>query len=214
MDNPFELPGLKKEVPDLDAFAPFLKRLEQAYAVMDMKYRQAAGIYAFHCNGCEDNCCRTRFYHHTVVEYLYLLKGFQGLGRDLQQQVRRRAEQVSRKTAQADETGSAIRRMCPLNVAGRCCVYAYRPMICRLHGIAHEIRHPARGVLRSPGCEAFTVQCGNKAYHGFDRTPLYTELAKIEADLKAAAGIVQKFKLTVAQMLAPDQHQPFQEGPF
>jgi hypothetical protein len=208
VDTQYGLSGMAGVGRCKDILAPFLRRLEQTYADMDLKYRNASDFYGFLCKGCEDNCCRTRFYHHTVVEYRFLLKGFQGLERQAREKIRHRALQVCREAAAADKTGAPVRQMCPLNVRGRCCLYAYRPMICRLHGIAHEIRHPAKGLIHSPGCEAFTAQCRDKGYLPFDRTPIYMALAKIESEFKQAAGVGQKFKMTVAEMLVSPEEWP------
>ncbi len=43
---------------------------------MDLKYKEAADYYGFDCTGCEDNCCFTRFFHHTLLEYLYIMEGY------------------------------------------------------------------------------------------------------------------------------------------
>ena len=75
-------------------------------------------------------------------------------------------------------------------------------MICRLHGIPHELHTPGRDIICQPGCEAFSEQFGEKDYHRFDRTPFYLELASLEKDLKQAADITTKIKMTIADMLA------------
>ena len=74
-------------------------------------------------------------------------------------------------------------------------------MICRLHGIPHQLQKPGQGIMYSPGCEAFTKQCEAKEYIKFDRTPFYVEMAKHERELREAVGFAQKFKMTVAEML-------------
>jgi hypothetical protein len=50
---------------------------------MDQAYTVVAGQYGFQCNGCADNCCLTRFYHHTLLEYLYLVEGLRTLEPDV-----------------------------------------------------------------------------------------------------------------------------------
>jgi hypothetical protein len=52
------------------------------YADMDRAYAEVADRYGFHCNGCADSCCLTRFYHHTLLEYLYLAEWVRGLASD------------------------------------------------------------------------------------------------------------------------------------
>jgi hypothetical protein len=187
---------------DPDDYAPFLTRLETLYAAMDREYREAAAYYGFRCTGCEDNCCFTRFYHYTLIEYLYVMKGFHLLDTEKQAEVRRRTLDVCRETEAADKKGRAVRSMCPVNVAGLCMLYAYRPMICRLHGIPHELTIPGRGASKASGCGDFTRLCSAKKYYKFDRTPFYAQMAALEKELRLAAGGMHGIKMTVAEMIA------------
>ena len=187
--------------PPMDIEAPFIERLKTLYADMDAAYQAAADHYGFHCDGCTDNCCLTRFYHHTHLEYLILRQGFLSLPRDARDAVRARAASVRLETAVVEKKEAVIRIMCPLNEGGRCRLYDCRPMICRLHGIAHELHLPGRPVSRGPGCEAFTRQTAGGDYFRFDRTPFYRDMAILENELKQAAGITTKLKMTVADMI-------------
>lgn len=191
-----------KKVKDKhNKYLVFIDRLKTLYAAMDQKYKEAADYYGFHCQGCRDNCCLTRFYHYTLLEYLYILKGYNTLGSDRQIETKNRALEVCRKTDEADKKGTAVRLMCPLNFDGLCILYDYRPMICRLHGIPHELQKAGQNVIHSPGCDAFAEQNREKSYFKFDRTPFYIKMAELENKLKKAANIKQKIKMTVAQML-------------
>jgi len=174
---------------------------------MGEKYQETADYYGFFCNGCEDNCCYTRFYHHTLSEYLFILKGYNTLEPEVQNQIAERALKVCAKTIEYDKTRKTVRLLCPLNFDGLCILYEYRPMICRLHGIPHQLQRPGQGIIYSPGCEAFVKQCDGEKYIKFDRTPFYIEMAKLERELREVAGFTQKFKMTVAQMLiTPEAH--------
>jgi Fe-S-cluster containining protein len=190
-------------LPKIDGktYAPFLERLKIIYSAMDKKYQQAADYYNFHCTGCDNSCCFTRFYHHTFLEYLYIMEGYHTLVHEQKVQMKHRALEVCRKTREADEKGTPVRLMCPLNVNDLCLIYTYRPMICRLHGIPHVIQRPGQGVLHSEGCEVFTKQCQGKKRLEFDRTPFYIKMAEMEKELKQTVGMTQKIKMTVAQMV-------------
>ncbi len=179
----------------------FFDRLQCIFAAMDRQYTEAAKHYGFHCNGCEDNCCRTRFYHHTYLEYLYIHAGLNKLGHQRQREIQSRAAVVCRETAKADEKAMSVRLMCPLNFDGRCTLYTYRPLICRLHGIPHELRKPGQNVIRGPGCGMFDLRCSDKSYLKFDRTPFYFEMAKLENELKQAVGLSGRVKMTIAEMI-------------
>jgi len=182
-------------------YRPFMKQLSELFAEMDSAYADAAGNFAFHCTGCEDNCCLTRFHHHTLLEYLLIEEGFAGLGTAGQSAVLAEAEAVCRKTAAADAQERADRLMCPLNRDGLCILYIQRPMICRLHGIPHELHRPGRGIVLGPGCAVFDDRCGDKPHKRLDRTPYYIEMAKMERALQQALGISMRLNMTVAEML-------------
>lgn len=192
----------------MEIAGPFLERLKALYADMDAAYQAAADHYGFHCDGCTENCCLTRFYHHTHLEYRYLEWGFRLLSLEDRERVLARARAARRDTAAAEKEEALIRVMCPLNEVGRCRLYTFRPMICRLHGIAHELHLPGRPASRGPGCEEFTRQAAGKAYHPFDRTPFYREMALLENELKQAAGISARLKLTVAEMIVTFEDRP------
>jgi len=186
----------------------FLDRLQEIFDAMDRAYNEAAEYYQFFCSGCTDSCCLMRFYHHTFLEYLYLLTGYQSVAKKKQNAIIKRAATVCRKTAAVDRQAIRVRHMCPLNIDGLCSLYAYRPMICRMHGIAHELHQPGKAVTFAPGCHVFTKQCSQKEYHPFDRTPFYIELAKLENEFKQAAGIETKIKMTIAEMVCTFGPQP------
>lgn len=181
--------------------ADFFDRLHSIFTAMDRCYTEAAEHYGFHCRGCEDNCCRTRFYHHTYLEYLYIHAGLNKLTHQKKQEVQSRAALICRQAEKADERTTPVRLMCPLNSDGLCTLYIYRPMICRLHGIPHELRKPGQNVTRGPGCGMFAVQCSSKSYREFDRTPFYFEMAKLESELKQSAGLSGRIKMTIAEMI-------------
>jgi Fe-S-cluster containining protein len=168
---------------------------------MDGAYTAAAAQYGFECRGCEDNCCQTRFYHHTLLEYLYLFEGYRQLDSGLQQELRQRAHVVSAYQVRPDRDIRHDGHMCPLNIDGLCRLYAHRPMICRLHGLPHDLHLGNGRVVRGPGCDLFVEQCGERPYVVFDRTPFYTRMAVLEKSLRRDAGYRHKIKMTVAEML-------------
>jgi Fe-S-cluster containining protein len=182
-----------------------LDRLAVLFGRMDQAYTGVAEQYGFHCQGCQDNCCQTRFYHHTLLEYLYLAEGIRQLDRSIREAVVNRALTVNAQLDEADRQGRPLRIMCPLNQDGWCLVYQHRPMICRLHGIPHELHRPDGNILKTPGCDAFfnqCQQCGKNNYIPFDRTPFYRDMVTLEKELRAMTGYRSKIKLTIAQMLA------------
>lgn len=184
--------------------ASLLERLRCVLHDMDAAYERAAAAHGFICSGCENSCCRTRFHHHTLLEYLYLRDGFGELPADRQEHIRANAAATVAQHEQAAVSGADARPMCPLNAEGRCVLYGHRPMICRLHGIPHELRSPGRPAQQSPGCEEFHRRCGRTGRPLLDRTPLYTELARLEAECRQALGLRRKIRMTIAEMLLDD----------
>lgn len=178
---------------------PYLEKLAAIFREMDECYDATAGTYGFVCTGCKENCCRTRFYHHTLIEYFYLMSGLAPLNSKDRTMIRSRAQDVNLQWNTHSTPAPAT--MCPLNEAGRCRLYAHRPMICRLHGLPHELNHPVKGRAIGPGCHEFVIQCGEKSYIPFDRTPLYRELAELEKVFRQETGLGFKMKMTIAEML-------------
>ncbi len=168
---------------------------------MDRSFDSAADRYGFQCNGCPESCCRTLFYHHTLIEFLYFAAGFRSLERGVQMDLAARAAAFGRAVRAAGENGSFPRHMCPVNETGRCRLYAFRPMICRLHGIPSVLLRPDGKALQAPGCAAFTDRCGHLPPVAFDRTPYYRQLAGIEQDLRRDGEPAGKIKMTVAEMI-------------
>jgi len=179
----------------------FFNRLQKIFGDMDRSYDIAAQSYGFQCRGCEDNCCLTRFYHHTYLEFLFLRQGFESLEVSARRALRAKALDVCRQLELADIEERAVRLMCPLNIDGLCTLYRYRPMICRLHGIPHELQKPGQPVMHGPGCDAFDRQCSEKPYFKFDRTRFYFEMARLENELKQTAGLNGRIRLTIAEMI-------------
>jgi len=185
----------------VDKQRSFLNRLQSVYAQMDSKYRQVADFYQFHCKGCDDNCCETHFHHHTIIEFLYLQSGYNALPAEKRKCIRDDAGDVYRLKCERKNT----RIMCPLNSEGLCVLYAHRPMICRLHGLPHELCKPGGSSIQSPGCDAFAKQCQEKSFSDnraeFDRTPFYRQIAMLEQELRKTVEFTSKIKMTVAEMV-------------
>ncbi|MFA5905864.1 MAG: hypothetical protein WC836_18180 [Desulfobacula sp.] len=139
------------------------------------------------------------FFHHTHIEKAYLLYGFDQLQPGEKNDILRKAEDYYRKTFSADGKIKSLKIMCPLNENGKCILYPYRPMICRLHGLPHEIKKPGFKSLKGKGCEPGLFD--KKAYIPFDRTPFYQYMAQIETVYRENSKKYNKLKETVAQML-------------
>ena len=179
----------------------FMAQLQKILGAMDQEYNRATEHYQFRCDGCADNCCLTRFFHHTYLEYYYLRRGFEKLDSRKRGEVLSKAEKVCRDTARAVKKKMPVRLMCPLNYASLCILYPFRPMICRLHGIPHELQKPGQKVIHGPGCSTFDERCADKRYFKFDRTPFYVAMAKLENEFKQTMGLDGRIRMTIAEMI-------------
>ena len=186
---------------DPEKMADHLDALNGLFENMDSAYEKVAGRYGCECSGCEDNCCRTLFYHHTVLEYLLLKTGFHALDPTERAAIHPRALQVHAAHTRAERTGNPVTAMCPLNQAGLCRLYHQRPMICRLHGIPNQLCKPGQVPVTGPGCGEFEKYHGKMAAVSLDRTPFYLQLANLERGLRSAYGLHERLKMTVAHMI-------------
>jgi len=179
-----------------------IRHLHTLYTEMDDRYTAAAESHGFECRGCDDNCCRTRFYHHTLIEFAGLFSGYLELSEDQQRRITESAQAYCRKLETAGgQDRPPLRHLCPLNEDTLCLLYQQRPMICRLHGLPHVMRHPGRGLITGTGCHIFEETCRPGNGHPLDRTPLYRAMAHLEKSLRQTTGIDIPVRLTVAQMI-------------
>ena len=174
-------------------------RLSHIYKAMDKTWERTASQYGFLCEGCEDNCCKSLFFHHTFIEKAYLLHGFRPLVPGVKKEALTLAKTYYSKTFSGGGAPASLKLMCPLNKDGKCLVYAHRPMICRLHGLPHELHKPGYPPFKGPGCHAGPFN--KQDYIPFDRTPFYKEMALVEVQFRQRTGRKGKIKETVAQML-------------
>ena len=173
--------------------------LAALYDVMDKTWNKIAAGYHFKCNGCEDNCCKSLFFHHTYIEKAYLIHGFNALDQDRKEKILVKAKNYCEKTFPQSPEIKSLKIYCPVNENGRCLLYPYRPMICRLHGLPHELSKPGFKPVKGAGCDAGLFD--DKTYIKFDRTSFYQKMAQIEMTFRQVSNKAGKIKETVAQML-------------
>ncbi len=180
------------------------EKMRDLYDRMGRAYARSASCYGFSCNGCDENCCEERFYHHTLSEFLYLLRGMQSLGQEKRAEVFDKAREVTELYRMHDREGQARRIMCPLNQDNLCSLYEYRLMICRLHGVPYKMRRPDNTETQGIGCHRidWDMSPEKSAECMFDRTDLYRELSGIEIELRQRLGFGHRIKMTIAEMIA------------
>ncbi|WP_333655960.1 YkgJ family cysteine cluster protein [Dissulfurispira sp.] len=177
-----------------------LTRLAEIYKAIDNLYDAAMRHYDFRCEGCVDNCCVTKFYHHTNIEELYLSEGLKKLDEDKKKEILLRAEDVVKIHNSSPDD---VRVMCPLNEKGLCIVYEHRPMICRIHGVPYQMFKKNMSIEFGTGCYKFINEKLNEnmQYFMFNRTVFYVEMAKVEKELRESLNLTEDYKKTTAEMV-------------
>lgn len=180
-------------------------RLADLYKRMESEYDGVAAQVGHTCAQCPQNCCVSYFQHHTYVEWAYLFRGLAALPQETQDRFMLRAENNVRQCRTILAQGLRPRVMCPLNEDGLCGLYGHRLMICRLHGTPNILDRPDGVRERFPGCFRFEEKLAAKGLEetpSLDRTPLYKELAALEAAyLGKNYGKLPRVKLTLAEMM-------------
>lgn len=167
-----------------------IPRLSELYRQIDSAYRSIAENIGLTCEGCDGvRCCTVDLMLHTFVEMDYLRRGFSTLAPAVQREVSARCRaMISAKDD--DPYGDDYRdAVCALNSYGRCVLYEYRPMICRLAGIPHFIVRPDGNRIESGGCTQYTDQISQSHQDvRLDRTEYYRTMASLEMEIVRKSG--------------------------
>jgi hypothetical protein len=170
---------------------------------MEKSYNEIATKLGLSCDGCRDNCCVSYFQHHTHIEWAYLFEGLKNLSKEKREIIIQRAKEYIQKAEQELKKNITPRIMCPLNEDGRCILYKYRLMICRLHGIPNIVRMPNGIIKKFPGCYKCIELTKDVPYFPMmDRTPFYIALADLEKRFtKIIKKPIPKVDHTLAEMI-------------
>ncbi|WP_300667222.1 YkgJ family cysteine cluster protein [Desulfoluna sp.] len=177
----------------------WINRIALLFKKMDRSYAEASEAGEFSCTGCQENCCLSLFYHHTLLELLYLREGLNSLSEETLNTVTFRAQEAVPRLHRRAEDETLEKIPCPLMEEGQCLLYTHRPMVCRLHGVAHFLERPDGSVLKGPGCSRYEETAADN--RPLNRTPLYKEMAHLEKTLRQETGFTDRLKLTIAEMI-------------
>lgn len=88
------------------------------------KYRELHKDF-IHCKiGCS-NCCKKGDYPLSTIELEYLMQGYIKLNEEMKKIVQENIKKMKEG------------QVCPFLINNTCAVYPYRPIICRVHGLAY-----------------------------------------------------------------------------
>jgi Fe-S-cluster containining protein len=178
-----------------------LQTLYEVYEDIDNAYNESARYYQFSCEGCEENCCNTVFYHHTLIEYFAVIDGFDSLPEDVKEEALGRAKEYIKELNKYRGKEPLLKRFCPLNFDGLCMIYKSRPLICRIHGLPGYFKHPTKGIQHFSGCKRFERLNNSSREKLIDRTKFYTQIATLESQLRRDMNYVIRFQKTIAEMI-------------
>ena len=123
---------------------------------LDKRLEQYFGLHKEHINCCPgcSSCCETGDYPLSQIELEYLMQGYAVIPDKDKIQVQDNIKNIVKGGA------------CPFLIDKRCSVYPYRPIICRVHGLAY-ICHDE--VVKVPYC-ANEGKNYNKVYNNGEIT--------------------------------------------
>ena len=116
----------------MDKYSEFLKDL-------DARLCEYFSLHAEHIcckKGCSA-CCEKGDYPVSEIELKYLMLGFSKLDNDL------------KKTVQNNFLKMQKGEQCPFLIENSCSIYPYRPIICRVHGLAYLCKE---NLVKVPYC--------------------------------------------------------------
>lgn len=133
-----------------------LRQYEIFLSFFDKKLAKYFELYAraIKCKkGCSF-CCKNGDYPLSYLEMCYLMKGFAKLEKNSHDIVRENIKAIleSKTLQNADKSHT-----CPFLVNNECVVYNYRPLTCRIHGLAY-LR--TDGVVKLPQCARYGLNYG------------------------------------------------------
>ncbi len=181
----------------------FARQVAELYLDIEAAYDETAEALQFSCSGCPDNCCDSYFLHHTYTEWAYLWVGLNTLAKDLLHKITDRAANYVVESEAAIARGERPSIMCPLNEDGRCSLYPYRLMICRLHGVPATFTRPDGQKVNFPGCfRCQEIIPADNCCTPMDRTKFFRRMVGLEMELLGQRRLAApKVKLTIAQMI-------------
>ncbi|MCX5872578.1 MAG: hypothetical protein NTY51_04980 [Deltaproteobacteria bacterium] len=178
-------------------------RLKELYEEIDATYNDVSFQVGFNCEGCDGTkCCTVDLIVHTFAEMLYMRRGLRALNQDVRFQIIERSQKIT-ELKRLDSNGDPYRNaVCAANFEGKCALYEYRPMICRLAGIAHFIDRPDDKRILGTGCVRYEGGVReNNPNARIDRTPFYRLMAEIEIEMIKTMK-KRTPSLTIAEILA------------
>ncbi len=140
-------------------------------------------------------CCGNGDYPMSQIEFWYLTKGFINLAPELKSQV----QQNVKKLIQETQTSDKFEHRCPFLINCECCVYKFRPIICRTFGLCYY--DEIRGYVRLPKC----VEAGlnySKYYDPKTKILNISDVPKINLSLDRIfnSELAKKYDLTLGEI--------------
>lgn len=115
---------------DIQKYELYLIYLEKKLGA----FFQEQSPYIFCKEGCS-YCCEKGEYPFTEIEFAYLMLGTRELNKETFEEVEKNMLQIKKEKSEY-KGEKAFMHKCPFLINKRCCLYKYRGIICRTHGLA------------------------------------------------------------------------------
>ena len=115
---------------DIQKYELYLSYLEKKLGA----FFQEQSPYIFCKEGCS-YCCEKGEYPFTEIEFAYLMLGTRELNKETFEEVEKNMLQIKKEKSEY-KGEKAFMYKCPFLINKRCCLYKYRGIICRTHGLA------------------------------------------------------------------------------
>lgn len=118
-------------VSSIDTYEAYLDFIEKNFI---NKYFTIQKNYLRCKKGCA-YCCKTGQYPLSEIEFIYLLIGYNKLSKNIKDTILKRIAGIKKEHNR--QTGREYNYSCPFLIENVCCIYKYRPIICRTHGLIY-----------------------------------------------------------------------------
>ena len=128
---------------DIQKYQLFLKFFEPKLT----KFFEEQKPYIFCKEGCS-HCCEKGEYPFSQIEFSYLMMGVRTLPLEMVAEIEKNVTQIKEDKKNHTED-TPFMHACPFLINKRCCLYQYRGIICRTHGLAFFSK---AGKILVPAC--------------------------------------------------------------
>lgn len=173
----------------MDNYKQFLKDFDDVLKLLFFTQKQ----YIKCEKGCS-RCCEKGDYPMSQIEFSYLTQGYLSLSIE-----KRSIVQKNFKKVLEDKKIGLCEHRCPFLINNECCVYEYRPIICRTFGVCYY--DDTKNYVRLPDCVNFDLNYSD-FYDFKNRTLKIPDVPKINLriDRVLNSELAQKYSINSGEI--------------